>query len=65
MWQTQLAEGSKTLVLTVWTDKPQLLTVEQASQLTIPEFGNLWQVIWQVVMFSMLRYLTHHSVSAT
>ena len=45
MWQTKLAEGTQTLVLTVWTDKPQLLTVEQASQLTLPEFGNLWQVI--------------------
>ena len=49
MWQTKLAEGSKTLVLTVWTDKPQLLTVEQASQLTLPEFGNLWQVILHTV----------------
>ena len=44
MWQTKLAEGGKTLVLTVWADKTQLLTVEQASQLTLPEFGKLWKV---------------------
>lgn len=47
MWQTKLAEGGKNLVLTVWTDKTQLLTVEQASQLTLSEFGNLWRVILQ------------------
>ena len=68
MWQTRLAEGSKTLVLTVWTGKPQLLTVEQASQLTLPQFGNLWQVIRQIDslmvtrLHRMWRYLTHYSV---
>ena len=44
MWQAKLSEGGKTLVLTVWSDKTQLLTVEQASQLTLPEFGRLWKV---------------------
>ncbi|DBA70363.1 hypothetical protein WJX79_000172 [Trebouxia sp. C0005] len=43
MWQAKLSEGGKTLVLTVWSDKTQLLTVEQASQLTLPEFGRLWK----------------------
>ena len=53
MWQTKLAEGGKTLVLTVWTDKTQLLTVEQASQLTLPEFGKLWKVRFQSSVFLM------------
>lgn len=51
MWQTKLAEGSKSLVLTVWTDRTQLLTVEQASQLTLPEFGNLWRVSLQAIFY--------------
>ena len=44
MWQTKLSEGGKTLVLTIWSDKTQLLTVEQASQLTLPDFSKLWKV---------------------
>ena len=44
MWQTKLSEGGKTLVLTIWSDKTQLLTVEQASQLTVPDFSKLWKV---------------------
>ena len=42
--QAKLSAGGKRLVLTVWSDKTQLLTVEQASQLTLPEFGRLWKV---------------------
>ena len=49
MWQAKLSEGGKTLVLTVWSDKTQLLTVEQASQLTLPEFGRLWKVHLQLL----------------
>jgi hypothetical protein len=49
MWQAKLSEGGKTLVLTVWSDKTQLLTVEQASQLTLPEFGRLWKVYTQLL----------------
>ena len=59
MWQTKLAEGSKTLVLTVWTGKPQLLTVEQASQLSLPEFGNLWQVVSQTA-FHIVSHVVWH-----
>ncbi len=51
MWQAKLSEGGKTLVLTVWSDKTQLLTVEQASQLTLPEFGRLWKVHLQLLSF--------------
>ncbi|DBA97104.1 TPA: hypothetical protein ACH3X1_014875 [Trebouxia sp. C0004] len=43
MWQAKLSEGGKTRALTVCSDKTQLLTVEQASQLTLPEFGRLWK----------------------
>ena len=42
MWQAKLSEGGKNLVLTVCG--AQSLTVEQASQLTLPEFGKLWKV---------------------
>ena len=43
MWQAKLSEGGKNLVLTVCG--AQSLTVEQASQLTLPEFGKLWKVL--------------------
>ena len=42
VWQSKLSEGGKHLVLTVCG--AQSLTVEQASQLTLPEFGKLWKV---------------------
>ncbi|KAL0017696.1 hypothetical protein WJX77_004684 [Trebouxia sp. C0004] len=43
MWQAMLLKGGKRPVLTVWSNETQLFTVEQASQLTLPDFVRLWK----------------------
>ena len=52
MWQAKLAEGGKNLVLTVCG--AQTLTVEQASQLTLPEFGKRWCVLALMMLHEQL-----------
>ena len=47
-WQlqpmTDAKTDAKTLTLTIWDDEEQTFTIEQASQMPLPDFGRIWSV---------------------
>lgn len=47
-WQlqpvTDARTDARTLTLTIWDNEEQTFTIEQASQMPLPDFGRIWQV---------------------
>lgn len=41
---TDAKTDAKTLTLTIWDDEEQTFTIEQASQMPLPDFGRIWSV---------------------
>ena len=55
-WQMQpMSKGESsgnTLTLTIWEEQEQTFTVEQASQMLLPDFGKIWQVLHTLALLT-------------